>query len=185
MTDVYNLFKPLVTKQYSEMSLEELACEYQKSDKSSILATAYCKIFKLAIIINNEYFGLEEEDTASWCLEKLDMCLRTYKASNKFSTYFSTVYRNKLREETERLNYKKRKSILVSINEIVEEGVNDVYDLIDVLIPKDLTVNEREYCMLASEGYDNAFIAEIMHVSRMTICNIRKSLRKKCVTLQN
>lgn len=183
MLAAYNLLKPLSSE--SDIPLESLAMQYQKCDTSTILATAYCKIFKLAIIINNEYYGLCEDDMASWCLEKLDMCLRTYNGQNKFSTYFSKVYRNKLREETERLNYKKRKSILVSINEVIEEGVEDVYNLIELMLPKNLTSKEHTYCILASKGYDNAFIADNMNVSKMTISNIRKSLKVKLSTLQN
>lgn len=185
VNDTLKLLQPFINPHYNSLSLEELAIQYQLNAETAILATSFSKIFKLAIIIKNEYYGLDDTDIASWCLEKLDYCLKTFSGNNKFSTYFSTVFKNKLREETERLNYKKRKGILESINELLDIGIDDTYNLIDMLLPKNLTDKEYTYCILASEGYDNSYIAQKLDVSRMTISNIRKSLKVKCETLQN
>lgn len=184
MNRTLNLLRPFV-KENCNLNLEELAILYQREADTTTLATSFSMIYKLAIVISDEFWGLNEDDIASWCLEKLDYCLRTYTEGNKFITYFSAVFRNKLREETERLNYKKRKGVFQSINDIIDVGIEDTYNLIEMMLPKNLTDKEYTYCMLASEGYDNAYIAEFMHVSRMTISNIRKSLRYKCSTLQN
>lgn len=184
MNDTLKLLQPFINPQLENLTLEQLAFKYQTKAETTILATSFSKIFKLAIIIKTEYFGLEDTDIASWCLEKLDYCLRTYKTGNCFSTYFSVVFKNKLREETEKLNYKKRKGILESINELLDIGIDDTYNLIEMILPKDLTEKEYTYCMLASEGYDNSYIADELNVSRMTISNIRKSLKIKCSTLQ-
>ena len=174
-----------VSTLYMTLPLENLAILYQQSPKVEIFSTAFNKIFNLAITIKDKYFGLNDDDVASWCLEKLDYCLKTYKEGNKFSTYFYTVFSNKLREETENLNAKKRKSILVSINEVLNIGIEDTYNLLMVDLPKGLTMREYEYCKLASEGFDKNYIAEQLDVSRMTICNIEKSLRVKLLSLQN
>lgn len=185
MDSTLKLLKPFITEEYQDMRLDTLAYLYQDNADPRILATSYEKIYKLAIVVSNDFWGLNDDDLASWCLEKLDYCLRTFNSSSKFTTYFSTVFRNKLREETERLNYQKRKCILESINDLIDIGIEDTYNLIGSLLPDNLTDKEYQYCILASEGYDNATIAEILDVSRMTISNIRKSLRCKCVTLQN
>lgn len=184
MNDTLKLLQPFINSQLENLTLEQLAFKYQSNNETTILATSFSKVFKLAIIIKNEYYGLDDTDIASWCLEKLDYCLRTYKTGNCFTTYFSVVFKNKLREETEKLNYKKRKGILESINDILDIGICDTYNLIDMLLPKDLTDKEYTYCILASEGYDNSYIAGELNVSRMTISNIRKSLKNKCLTLQ-
>lgn len=185
MEKTRKLLKPFVDERLLGKSLNELALMYQATPTTAILATSFELTFRLATIIQNQFYGLADEDVVSWYLEKLDMCLRTYKGGYQFTTYLSKVFRNKLREETERLNYKKRKCILESINDIVEIGLEDTYNVIDMLLPKNLTQNEYTYCMLASEGYDNAYIADMLDVSRMTISNIRKSLKVKCIDLQD
>lgn len=187
MYDTYKLLQPLVCEMYEEESLEHLSELYSSTPDSLILASAYAKVFKLAIVINNSYWGLTEADMASFCLEKLDFCLRTFVQDRgvKFITYFSRVYKNKLREETEKLNRKKRKCILESINDLINVGVEDTYNLIEMLLPDTLTQREYQLCLLASEGYDRAYCAEKLGVSRMTICNMEKSLRVKLNGLQN
>jgi len=185
MESTLRLLRPFITEKYTNMRLDTLAYLYQDRAEPQILASSFEKIYRLAIVISSDFWGLTECDLASWCLEKLDYCLKTYNSESQFTTYFATVYRNKLREETERLNYQKRKCILESISELIDMGIEDTYNFIEALLPDNLTDKEYQYCILASEGYDNTTIAEILNVSRMTICNIRKSLRLKCATLQN
>lgn len=185
MYDTLKLLNPLVDIDLQKLPLETLAKMYQANSDARILATAYSNIYKLAILINEDYWGLDKTDYASFCLEKLDFCLRTFNQSNKFTTYFSVVYRNKLREETEKLNYKKRKCLLQSINDIVETGVEDTYNLLELILPPNLTNKERVVCIMKSEGYENKDCAKELNVSKMTISNIEKSLRVKLATLQN
>lgn len=185
MYDTLKLLSGLVDTDMLGLTLEDLALEYQVSPNTKVLATAYDKIYKLAILLNEQYWGLDKTDYPSFCLEKLDFCLKTYKSPGKFTTYFSKVYKNKLREETEKLNYKKRKCLLQSINDIVEMGVEDTYNLLELILPSNLTSREREVCIMKSEGYENKDCAEKLKVSKMTISNIEKSLRIKLSTLQN
>lgn len=187
MYDTYKLLEPLVYKTLLDETLEVIAEKYETMPDSRLLATAYAKVYKLAIVINNGFWGLTEADMASFCLEKLDFCLRTYIKDKgvKFITYFSRVYKNKLREETENLNRKKRKCILESINDLINVGVEDTYNLIEMLLPDTLTQKEYQLCLLESEGYDRAYCAEKLNVSRMTISNMEKSLRVKLNGLQN
>lgn len=187
MYNTLKLLYPLIDKCYENYTLEQLSAEYQINSDPKILAKAYESIVKLAIVVKNKYWGLTEDDYASFCLERLDFCLRTYDlyCNTKFITYFCKVYGNKLREETEKLNYKKRKCILESINELINVGVEDTYNMIELLLPNTLTANEYKLCKLESEGYDRAFCAEVLGVSRMTIHNMEKSLRVKLAGLLN
>lgn len=187
MYDTFNMLYPFTTVEYMADTMEQLSMLYKVCSSEQILATAFCKIVKLISKINDEFFGLDETDMESWSLEKLEMCLRTYDETKgvKFITYFGRVYHNKLREETEKLNYKKRKCIMQSINDIIDIGINDTYNLLTMILPKNLTEKEKTYCILASQGYDNSYIADTLGVSRMTISNIRKSLNVKCISLQN
>ena len=185
MNDTLKLLQPFIIESSDDITLETLAGIYKVQPHTRALATGFYKLFRLICKIKDEYWGLDETDVASWSLEILDKCFHTYDGTAKFITYYAKCLRNKLREETEKKNYKKRKCILVSINEVVEEGICDVYNLIDMLLPETLTYKEKLYCLLASKGYDNSFIADILGVSRMTISNIRKSLKVKLATLQN
>lgn len=185
MNETLKFLAPLVDASLLKLSLNDLALLYQEKSDSHILATAYNKIFKLAITVKNKYWGLDEAEIASYCLEKLDFCLRTYTQGYQFTTYFCKVFSNKLREETENLNRKKRKCILESINDVVNIGVEDTYNIIEMLLPTNLTDREKTLCIMESEGYDRKDIADILGVSRMTVHNIEKSLKVKLVDLQN
>ena len=185
MYETKKLLNTFVDSTLMNKSLEELSIMYQETNDTHILATCFHKTFNLSLSIIDKYWGLNDDDIASWCLEKLEYCLRTYNGENKFSTYYYIVFSNKLREETENLNAKKRKGILVSINELINNGVEDTYNVIEMLLPKTLTDKEFKYCLLISDGWDRKDIAEKLNVSRMTISNIEKSLRNKLFTLQN
>lgn len=183
MNNTLKLLAPLADLKLSNESLETLALMYQQKAETVILATCFLKVFSLIHKLSNNYWGLTSEDIASWSLEKLDMCLKNYNSENSFSTYYYVVLKNKFREETEKLNYKKNKCILCSINELVEMGIEDTYNFIEMILPTNLTEKEFIYCELASQGYDNAYIADFLQVSKMTISNIRKSLKVKFETL--
>lgn len=185
MYQTKQFLKDCVSTSYMTLTLEELSEMYQSEPSMSILATAFYKVYNLAIQISTKYYGINDDDLASYCLEKLDYCLKTYKKGNKFATYFYHVYANKLREETENLNCKKRKGVLVSINEIIDIGLEDTYNLLAISLPKNLTERERQFCMLASEGFDNNDIAKELKVSKTTVYKTIKSLQNKLFTLQS
>ena len=186
MYNTYKLLAPLMDYHYYDLSLEELAEEYKISSNSKILAVSFDKIYKIALVIKNQYWGLLEDDIASYCLQTLDTALKTYDEMYKtrFVTYFCKIFSNKLREETENLNRKKRKCILESIHDLIDIGVEDTYNLIEMLLPKTLTKNEYKLCLLESEGYSKKECAEILGVSRMTIHNWENSLKIKLADLQ-
>jgi uncharacterized cysteine cluster protein YcgN (CxxCxxCC family) len=184
MDKTLKLLKPLVDFELLEYSLNDLALMYQLEPDTKTFATCFYKIFKLAITTSQKYWGLTEEDVASICLEKLDFCLRTYVPGNNLTTYFTTVFCNRLREETQKYNYKKRKCVLQSINDLINESIYDTYNVLEMLLPKNLTDKEYRYCMLLSEGYDNASIAIKLGVSLTTLSNYRKSLKIKLAGLE-
>lgn len=170
------------------LSLEQLSSLYRKTHYDCIIAEAFDQLKKLIIVNNRNYPQFEICDSVSYALEKLEMCLLTYVpgSTNKFSTYFSKVYKNKLREESQYLNTHKRCVIYnsTSLNYLVEEGF-DVAGNLDIncnmlYLPNNLTDKEALYCKLLAIDYGtNKEIAEYMNVSVMTLCNIRKSLRSK------
>lgn len=175
-------------EEIKDLSLEQLSSLYRQTHYDCIIAEAFEQIKRLVVVHNNQYPQLDKCDSISFALEKLQMCLLTYVpgSSNKFSTYFSRVYRNKLREESQYLNTHKRKVMYnsSSLNAMMEEGFDVVGNknimCNTLVLPNTLTENEKMYCCLLAGNYGtNKEIAERMNVSTMTLCNMRKRLRIK------
>ena len=192
MLKTLNTLSTLIIEETRVMSLEEIAEAYRESLNPSLLALAFEKTFKLIINISAKYYGLTNEDIASFSLEKLDLCLQTYKNGQaNFSTYFTTNLMNKFREETQALNTQKRKVLFFSesYDLMVENGYDLVAatceenDIIDTLNEYDLTEKELQYCSLILCDWSNSEISKMLGVSVMTLSNMRKKLREKLLPL--
>ncbi len=191
MLKTLNTLSTLIIKETRVMSLEQIAEAYRESLNPSFLALAFEKTFKLIINISNHYYGLTQDDIASFSLEKLDFCLQTYNDDKAaFSTYFSTNLMNKFREETQYLNTQKRKVMFYceSYDVIVENGFDlespeQGRETIDNLASYGLTEKEIVYCDLILKDFTNAEISKLLGVSVMTLSNMRKKLREKLMPL--
>lgn len=192
MLKTLNTLSTLIIEETRDMSLEQIAEAYGESLNPSLLALAFEKTFKLIINISAKYYGLTNEDIASFSLEKLDICLQTYKNGQAgFSTYFTATLMNKFREETEALNTQKRKALFYS--DSYELMVENGYDLVACTLEEDeivyslqeynLTQREMEYCNLILSDFNNAEISSKLGVSVMTLSNMRKKLREKLMPL--
>lgn len=191
MLKTLNTLSPLIIEDNRDMTLEQIAEAYRESLNPSLLALAFEKVFKLIIHVSTKYYGLTNEDIASFALEKLDFSLQTYKIGQaNFTTYFTTVLMNKFREETEALNTQKRKAIFFS--DSYETMVENGYDLVACTVEEDivysleeynLSVRELEYCNLIIADYSNAEISAKLGVSVTTLSNMRKKLREKLMPL--
>ena len=171
------------------LSLEQLSSIYRQTKSDTIIAEAFFRVKNLIVLIKNkEYPHIELSDTISFALEKLEMCLLTYVpgSSNKFITYFSRVFKNMLRKCSQHLNYDKRRVVFHSYS--LQKMMDDGFDLCNnkevscnlLVLPNTLTTKERQYCYLLAMDYGtNQEIADYMNVSRMTLCNLRKSLKIK------
>lgn len=185
-TRIMNSYRVSSTK---NLSLEQISSKYRQTKDDTLIAEAFTRIKNLIFLIKKrEYPHIEICDIISFALEKLEMCLLTYVpgSSNKFITYFGRVFKNRLRQETQQLNYQKRCVIFnsYSLNGLMSEG----FDVVNnkeincniIVLPKNLTDKERQYCCLLAADYGtNKEIAEYMNVSTMTLCNLRKSLKVK------
>ena len=196
MNNTLKTLSTIITEEYQQNNLEQLADAYAKDLNPSILASAFSKCFDLINYTASQYFGLTSEDIASFSLEVLDFCLQNYVSGNcMFTTYYTTVLKNRFRQETQSLSTQKRKVAIYadSLDALIEEGfdVSDnednyfnskdalMYNL-DSLKLRDL---EKNYCELLAIGYTNSDISKILNVSVMTLSNLRKSLRIKLAPL--
>lgn len=192
MQQTLKLLSTLITDDIRHLTLEEISIQYKDSLDPSLLALAFHKTHRLTMTIANRYHGLSTDDIASHSLERLDMCLVTFNPEAAgFVTYYSTVFSNKLREETEALNTQKRKTIFYSesYEQLVETGFDvavEEFDFLDEMMNLDnynLTEREKEYCALVMNDTPSMKIAEILGVSQMTVSNMRKKLRIKLAPL--
>ena len=189
MWGTYKMLVGLTQDKYKNLSMEQLALEYQKELNPSILAESFVRNYSFIFQIASGYYGLTEQDIASHALERLDYCLQTYQQGRKFLTYYGTVLKNKFREETQYLNTHKRKVIFhsPSYEVMVDNGFDlvacaqedEITDLIEDLRERGLEDKEIRYCFYLLMGESNANIAKSMGCTIMTLCNMRKKLKKK------
>lgn len=189
MNNTLRNLSTLVTPELNKLTLEQLAEAYPKDLNPCVLATAFSKVFKLIISVSKKYYGLDQSDVASFSLQVLDKCLQTYSNDKgAFTTYFTTVLVNKLRGQCQRLFTDKRKAFMCGISfEVLTEKGFDItatdYTAVETQLDNiqgfGLDQRELQYCKYIMEGYNNKDIASKMNTSVMTLCNIRKKLRKK------
>lgn len=192
MLETLKTLSNLIIPEHRQLTLEQIAEQYKKDLNPSLLAIAFEKTYKLTLNLSSNYFGLSQEDIASYSLEKLDQCLQTYEKGNAaFTTYYSIMIGNKFREETQALTTHKRKAIFHSESyEVMRENGFDLVspcqensDLIETLSSYSLTDREFEYCKLILSNYTNSEISKYLGVSVMTLSNMRKNLRQKLMPL--
>lgn len=189
MQETYRMMVGLMQDKYKDLSMEQLALEYQKELNPSILAESFVRNYNFIFQVASGYYGLTEQDIASHALERLDYCLQTYQQGNKFLTYYGTVLKNKFREETQNLNTHKRKVIFYSSSyeEMVDNGFdlvahaqeNEMTDLIEDLREYGLDDREIKYCFYLLMGEPHVDIAKNMGCTTMTLYNMRKRMRIK------
>lgn len=194
MYSTVKMFSQYVVSEKLNEPLESLAIEYQGNHSQAVFATAFYKLYKLVVVTSQQFFGLTQQDIASWSVEKLDYCLNHYDITNnvKFSTYYCEIMKRKFKEETKALSMQKRKAMFVS--DSYEKLVEDKYDepgelgieyidttLLDLEMNKSLTERERKFCYLVVNNYSSLEIAKTLGVSQMTLTNIKKQIRFKVV----
>lgn len=189
MQETYKMLVGLTQNKHKDLSMEQLAIEYQKDFDPSILAESFVRNYSFILQIASGYYGLTEQDIASHSLERLDYCLQTYQRGNKFLTYYGTVLKNKFREETQYLNTHKRKVIFhsSSYEAMVDNGFDlvacaqegEITNLIEDLREQGLEDREIQYCLYLLIGESNTDIAKKMGCTIMTLCNMRKRMRIK------
>jgi len=189
MQETYKMMVGLMQDKYKDLSMEQLALEYQKELNPSILAESFVRNYNFIFQIASGYYGLTEQDIASHALERLDYCLQTYQQGNKFLTYYGTVLKNKFREETQYLNTNKRKVIFYSSSYevMVDNGFDlvvypqedEITNLVEDLRKYGLEDREIQYCFYLLIGEPHVDIAKNMGCTTMTLYNMRKRMRIK------
>ena len=197
MYNTLRMLKPLMTPDALALELEELSEKYKPEKNPIYLAVAYHKVFAFIIRCSKDFFGLSEQDIASFSLQELDKCLQTFDCGQaSFFTYYHTVLRNRLRTETQANNTDKRRQNfeVCSLDELLESkdfqemGTEDYYSLslFEILPAKHLTTQEIKLCSLIMDGFTMSDIAKMMGISNPRVFHIKNNIHKKvaCLTVQ-
>jgi len=189
MEQTKKMLDKLITEESKKMTLEQLAEAYQKELNPIYFATIFNKMYNLIINLSNHYYGLNKDDIASFALEKLDYSLRTYDGVHKFSTWYTTILKNKFREETESLNYKKRKVVFFSdsYDELLKSGFdlqdnsftfNDINSSINL---NKLSQQEILFCNLLANYYSKNDVMKIMNLTKNNYYYLKNKLKKNLI----
>lgn len=200
MNQTYSNLKTLANLHEGEKCLSILTTEYQNTGDPIIFSFVFCEYFGYIKRISDNYFYLTESDKASFALEELDKSMRNFDKSKgvKIQTLFSKYYKNRLRAETEMLNYQKRSlnNTADSYDAIMDDIGNEQTDhtsqnefekieFLDYIRNAELTELEVKYCEIIIEDGDKVSstdIAERLGISCSMITYIKKSLQNKVST---
>lgn len=189
MNSTLKLLSPLVTSDLLEKSNEELAISYQHEMDPAILATVFHKNFRLIFIVAKDSIGVSEQDLASYSLTELDKAMLSFNnEKGKFSTYYTRLLKNRLRNLQQSEFCDKRKAMLYSssLEDLSEQGFDvaaqpqyNESTLMEHLRSVDsIRKIEADYCLLLLRGFTNNEISKILKVSTQTLSVYRNKLRK-------
>lgn len=215
MNETYNHLREIATLYRGTEVMEKIALEYQDVEDAAQLSYAYCKNIGLTSMVSSKFFGLTEDDISSFSLEEFHKALLHYRADGgaKLVTLYSRFLNNRLRTETQSLNYDKRKSNSNADSfegSMLEGDAGDVrstgmstklgyeetsfkeIELLMSLAEKDeLSDNEYKYCeIIVREVSDvtqirDTEIAKKLNISSAAVHYIKKSLQKKLAIRSN
>jgi hypothetical protein len=96
-----------------ELTDEECAQLYKQEENPIYLATMFTRHFAMLTQVSNKYWGVTEEDRASFCLEEVHRALLNFLPNKnaRFFTFLHSCLCNRFRAETQALNADKRKTL--------------------------------------------------------------------------
>lgn len=185
MRNTINMMKEITAEEFLTLDSEELIKEYKQDKNPQILAAMFLKKIKIIVATTRSYFGLSEEDIASFALEELDNALLSYQNENvKFSTYYIAVLKNRLRMETQKLNFDKRKANnqAISYNYLIENGYDrsttDETEVFHLLEDNSFTTREKTFLKLLINN-SISDVANLMNISVVTAYTIKDKIKLK------
>lgn len=204
---MYNTYQNFLQIASIGLSDNECVLEYQKDQSPICLATIFVRHYPALRQLSDLYWGLTDEDKASFCLEEVHKALLNYSLdrNTKFLTFMYSCVKNRMRTETEALDTDKRreifhrqcfpagKSVLINAadktddtwwlnKEAVKENSYMDADLLISIKSSELNKTEKAYCEYAIKNNiyatDSDF-AKQQNISSAAVHYIKQSLRLK------
>jgi DNA-directed RNA polymerase specialized sigma24 family protein len=208
MIETYRQLKELSALYQGTEDTNQVALQYQDEEDAILLSYVFCKHFGLTVTLTGKYFGLSQEDFASFALEELHKAMMHYRTDGgaKLTTLYSRFLNNRLRTETQFINYDKRKSnnMTESFDSnpaestettdssshaehigYSEDSFSEIELLMSLADKGELTENEYRYCeIIIKEVTDvtqikDSEIASRLNLSSAAVHYIKERLRKK------
>lgn len=167
MYQTRQMMEKLITPETRQMTLNELAWNYQKKKNPIYFATAFYRVYNLLKQFRYDYEALTEQDFVSIALEKLEQCLTKFDGIGKFSSYFMFCLAKKTNTVSNLCSNKQRKTENycedMSLYEIAYTNDNqNLFELTQDLSQLALTVTQKNYLDLLLCGYNKTQIAKIL-----------------------
>lgn len=200
----YEFFNMLLDGRWQEVNVEKI----KEGGSCGVLefAALYIALYRLTKKVASQFFNLTLEDKESFAVEELWKAVQDYsQEKGELSNLYYTYYRNRLKAETNRLNYDKRKANYmldaasacnIFYGEVEEDAMQadmplQQDDSTEVIVLQQaiqsashLTDTEKQYCQLLLENeYKDIEAAEILGVTPATIHYMKKRLQDKIKTI--
>lgn len=178
------------------ISLDECVMYYQDTEDPRYLMHVFLKYFPFTVTVADKYFGLTEDDKASYAVEELSRAMIHFEPDQgtKIQTLYAKFLSNRYRYETQQLNTQKRKAnseanssqydeeVFPVILTRTDKAYRDIEFEQSLKKCESLTENEKRYCnivMNEPEGISDSDIARDLGVTPAAVYYIKQSLQKK------
>lgn len=192
--NTFSNLKTLANLYIGSDNLSEVAEDYQQ-DKSPVkLAYVVCRLEHYLKTQTNKYWGLTEEDKESFMLEEVDRAMLHYNPDKgaKVQTLISIYVNNRLRTETQQLQYDKRSAnnAADSYEEIIATKENDEVECLQyqdiemssLLCSAQLTESEMACCKIIMQephALKNTEIADMLGMTSAGVGYLKKRIAVK------
>ena len=192
--NTFSNLKTLANLYIGSDNLSEVAEDYQQ-DKSPVkLAYVVCRLEHYLKTQTNKYWGLTDEDKESFMLEEVDRAMLHYNPDKgaKVQTLISIYVNNRLRTETQQLQYDKRSAnnAADSYEEIIATKENDEVEctqyldieMSSLLNSAQLTESEMACCKIIMQephALKNTEIADMLGMTSAGVGYLKKRIAVK------
>ena len=205
MVDTFRLMSQIRQDKYKQLTNEQLAKEYKKTNNQSLLAELFCKNFALIsrVVFEPIYSYIDKEDKISSVLSSIYNAALNFEASKgyAFNTFVIKCIRTEFNGYIAKLSYKKRKvDKLYSLEAMCEnmdnqnveinfiKAYDDSYDKVELLNSiqnSKLSPEEKVMCeaIIQDCNITNNELAKVLSCHRHTVRHIKSSLKSKLVTV--
>ena len=192
--NTFSNLKTLANLYIGSDDLSEVAENYQQDKSPAKLAYVVCRLEHYLKTQTNKYWGLTEEDKESFMLEEVDRAMLHYNPDKgaKVQTLISIYVNNRLRTETQQLQYDKRSAnnAADSYEEIIATKENDEVEctqyldieMSSLLNSAQLTESEMACCKIIMQephALKNTEIADMLGMTSAGVGYLKKRIAVK------
>ena len=206
MVDTFKLMNQIRLSEFSDISQEQLAVDYQKTENQSIIAEIFCRNFKLlcSVIYEPRYRLVDNQDKVDSVMCAIHRALIKFDISKNFmfNTFLITNVRSAVTTYLYKVYQKRHCQNVYSLDEMKEKTDNNEYEsnfeLYNTSVADQVNMSvdlynaglsEREIIMckaiMENPDISNQELSEILKCHRHTIRHEKNILQQKLSFLIN